>query len=186
MGFENDKKTFLSKLDKSKKGSIDKRLVPLLAVINAKDNYYTTSSCSGRVYLWQGSGKKNETEWLRVSHDLINDDFFSIDKNFETGIIWLRMEPMILHVCCQDLQEASNLVEKARTIFKKSCILGASSKIIVEIRGSEFVEMPYAQNEKLLFNGDLSILTMLVNQKLKATWEKTDRLRSLIESNLIK
>ena len=30
MGFENEKKTFLAKLDKSKKGSIDTKIIPLL------------------------------------------------------------------------------------------------------------------------------------------------------------
>ena len=180
MNFENDKKTFLEKLDKSKKGSVDEKLVHLLSVINSKDNYYTTSSCSGRVYFWRGTGRKNETEWLKVSHDLIDDNFFEMDKRFETGIIWLRMEPMILHVCCKDLQTANNLLEKVRTIFKKSCILSASNKIIVEIRGSEFIEMPFMKEGQKLFDGEASFLTQLVNQKLQNTWKKTDILKDII------
>ena len=76
MTFENDKKTFLMKVDKSKKGEIDDRVISLMKTINALPDFYTTSSCSGRVYLWQGTGKKNETEWIKVSHDLIDDDLF--------------------------------------------------------------------------------------------------------------
>lgn len=102
--FPNNKKTFLSKLDKSKKGDLDQKIIPLINLINQKPNYYTTSSCSGRVYLWRGSGKKNETQWLKVSHDLIKEDFF---QTKEPGLIWLRQEDFILHVCCDNLEHAN-------------------------------------------------------------------------------
>lgn len=167
--FPNNKKTFLSKLDKSKKGDIDQKIISLINAINKKPNYYTTSSCSGRVYLWRGSGKKNETQWLKVSHDLIKEDFF---QTKEFGLIWLRLEDFILHVCCQDLDSANQFLNLTRKLYKKSSILSISNKIIVEIRGSEFLEMPlYLDNQKL-FSGDLGWLTSLINQRLKRIWKK--------------
>lgn len=178
--FLNNKKTFLAKLDKSKKGEIDEKIIPLLETINALPNYYTTSSCSGRVYLWRGSGKKNETEWLKVSHDLIGEDFFEL-KNYD-GLIWLRLEDMILHVCCKDLGSANKLLENCRRVYKKSCLLSASNKIIVEIRGSEFIEMPLFLDGQLLFNGEMSWLMGLINSRLKRVWEKMEKL----EENLHK
>ncbi|MEK6845980.1 MAG: hypothetical protein AABY26_04420, partial [Nanoarchaeota archaeon] len=107
--FLNNKKTFLAKLDKSKKGEVDEKIIPLLNIINSKEDYYTTSSCSGRVYLWRGSEKKNEMEWLNVSHELIDENFFEL-KNYD-GLIWMRLEDMILHVCCTDLESANKLLE---------------------------------------------------------------------------
>ena len=59
MSFINEKKVFLSKLDKSNKSSIDKNILNLINLINQKDDYYTTSSCSGRVYLRSDSNKKD-------------------------------------------------------------------------------------------------------------------------------
>lgn len=99
MTFDNDKKTFLSKIDKSKKGEIDEKIREIIDIINHHPHYYTTSSCSGRVYLWQGSGKKNETEWLKVNHGDIDDNFLKIES--QKGLIWLRVEPLILHICCK-------------------------------------------------------------------------------------
>ncbi|MEK6899827.1 MAG: hypothetical protein AABX05_01760 [Nanoarchaeota archaeon] len=116
MAFENEKKTFLAKLDKSKKGSIDEKIVPLLNRINQTNDYYSTSSCSGRVYLWKGTGKKSETQWLRVSHDLISENFFEIK---ETGVIWLRLEGMILHVACRDIGSANRMIDMARKFYKE-------------------------------------------------------------------
>src|SRR3989338_7510974 len=105
MSFENEKKNFLTKLDKSKKGSVDDKIRPLLEIINAHPCYYTTSSCSGRVYLWRGSGKKNETEWIKMSHNPITEDFLTPPPS--KGVVWLRLEPVIIHVCAKDLESAN-------------------------------------------------------------------------------
>ena len=178
MNFPNDKKTFLAKLDKSKKGSVDEKAIPLLETINALPDYYSTSSCSGRVYLWKGTGKKSETQWLKVSHDLIEDDFFNCDE--EKELVWLRLEGAIWHIACKDLETANVLLEKARRFYKKSCILTASSKIIVEVRGSEYMEMPLYKEGKLLFSGDLLWLKGMINQKLEKVWKDTEKLRKIL------
>ena len=47
--FEKQKIACLSQVDMSKKGSIDDQIVDLIKYINAKENYFTTSSCSGRI-----------------------------------------------------------------------------------------------------------------------------------------
>ena len=47
--FEKQKVACLSQVDMSKKGSIDDQIVDLIQYVNAKENYFTTSSCSGRI-----------------------------------------------------------------------------------------------------------------------------------------
>ncbi len=177
MTFANQKKTYLAKLDQSRKGSIDTKVIPLLESINRLDNYYTTSSCSGRVCLWSGSGRKNETNWLKVSHDSVTEDFFRLEmeKEREHSLVWLRFEPFILHVACKDLNSANRLLEKAKSIYKKSCLLSVSNKIIVEVRGSEFIEMPWCQDGKLLFSGDGKWLASLINGKFEIVWKKMEK-----------
>ena len=177
MNFDNEKKTYLSKADKSKKGSIDEKVVPVLTTINSLPDYYTTSSCSGRVYLWKGTEKKSETEWLRVSHSLIDKDFFEIN---ETDLVWLRLEGMILHIACRNIDAANVLLDKAHKLYKKSCILSASNKIIVEIRGSECIEMPLYKDGKRVFSGDLEWLKEQINSKLEKMWRNTETFRKLL------
>ncbi len=184
--FINHKKTFLEKLDKSKKGEIDEKIIPLLNLINQKKDYFTTSSCSGRVYLWKGTGKKNEIQWLRVSHDLITPDFLKITKTAPipnlnpSGLIWLRVEPLILHIACKDLESANKFLAVLRRVYKKSCLLSVSSKIIVEIRGSEFLEMPLYQDGELLFNNKID-LSQLVNHKLAIIFKSLEKLSLLLK-----
>lgn len=164
MSFPNEKKIFLLKQDKSKKGTIDPKIIAILNTINSHPYYYTTSSCSGRVCLWCGGGKKNESEQLKVSHEAIEGDFLSIPP--QKGVVWLRVEPLIVHLACKDLKSAVQILKKVRPIYKKSCFLSLSNKIIIEIRGSEFLEMPLYNQGNLLFQGDLHFLQELINEKM--------------------
>ncbi len=56
--FVQQKKSTLSKLDKSSKGDWDKKIVNLCEKINSLENFYTTSSCSGRIVLIVDNIKK--------------------------------------------------------------------------------------------------------------------------------
>ena len=83
--FQTRKSNCLTKRDKSSAGRIDPRAVEICAEINRRAEYYTTSSCSGRCFLYCGDGIKS---WhgrsssssghgffqrTRVNHDLILD-----------------------------------------------------------------------------------------------------------------
>ncbi len=57
--FQTRKANCLSKRDKSSAGRIDPRAVDICAEINAREEYYTTSSCSGRCFLYCGDGIKS-------------------------------------------------------------------------------------------------------------------------------
>lgn len=168
MNFQNNKKTFLDKLDRSKKGEIDERVIPIITGINKKENYFTTSSCSGRAVIWKGSGKKNETEWIKVSHDPIEKDFLDVQ---ETGLTWLRVEPFIMHICCKTIEDAKILLNQAQQFFKKSSILSISNKIIIELKGSELMEVPLMKDDQYLFK-DLALLRRLTNKKLEKNFNK--------------
>ena len=78
--FENAKAQCLGKRDKSFAGRIDVHAVEICSVINDRDEYYTTSSCSGRCFLYKGKGVKSKTdeanaffERCRISHELVTD-----------------------------------------------------------------------------------------------------------------
>ncbi len=182
MSFLNQKKTFLAKQDKSKKGSIDERIIPLITLINSKDRYYTTSSCSGRVYFWQGSGKKNETEWISVSHDLITTDF--LDIPMRQGVLWLRLEGFVLHVACKDLNAAEELLDIARRIYKKSCLLSTTNKIIVEIRGGEIIEMPFMMDGKVVYTGSTEWLMGYINRKFTIIFQGIETFEKTLKEKL--
>ena len=159
--FSKEKADFLKKKDKSKKGHVDRDIINLLNAINSKKDYYTTSSCSGRIVLLEKlSNKKNEARWLFAKHNKIK--FNELIKNFKKSRIkneiWFKQEPIILHVRCRDLQSAKKLLDVSRKIFKRAGIISLSEKkIIIEIIGSErtdtiIADKNFAADEKYLKN----------------------------------
>ena len=62
------KRNALSKLDKSPKGSIDAPILPLVRALNGHADYVTTSSCSGRIALYETSGRAPNGRWALVEH----------------------------------------------------------------------------------------------------------------------
>ena len=70
--FQKRKQDVLSKLDKSSKQSWDEKILKLCEKINSLENYYTTSSCAGRVVIMIDKLKKESGLFLKVYHDLIS------------------------------------------------------------------------------------------------------------------
>lgn len=95
--FDNDKIQCLGKRDKSFAGRIDPKAVDICAEINARKDFYTTSSCSGRCFLYRGMGIKATTDFkrFRTSHDLIYEpqryfDLTTLDSDPTGGADPLR------------------------------------------------------------------------------------------------
>jgi len=185
MNFIKEKKEFLAKKDKSKKGSIDNKIKKLVNKINSLDDFYTTSSCSGRILLLAipKSNKKNEVQYLFCSHKKIKHD--NVKKTLKTIItkikdnVWFKIDPVILHVACENINNAKKFLNTARDIgFRRSGIISiGKSKIIMELISTEKIETIISKNGKLVIDEDyLNILIKEGNVKLEKTWEKIDKL----------
>ena len=123
MNFDNEKKQSLSKIylnDKSKKGSIDKEISDLIRAINSNPDYYTTSSCAGRIMVIRPAIKKWDALWIFQSHKLTRIEDLPLDK-LPKGKCFLRMEPPILHICCRALENVSELLNETNKVGIRRC-----------------------------------------------------------------
>ncbi|KAK7869970.1 hypothetical protein R5R35_013740 [Gryllus longicercus] len=109
--FCNIKKQVLQSVDFSRKGSIDDAILNLVEEINDREEFFTTSSCSGRVILYCESSQKQKhlCQWLFVSHDPITEEALIKELDPLRGDIILKFEPLILHVQCFSLDYAKKL-----------------------------------------------------------------------------
>ncbi len=138
--FDFEKRQFLSKKDKSIAGEIDKHIRKLCSIINKKKNFYTTSSCAGRIVIIERTEKKNETNWLLKSHEKakLKDVFTAIKK-----IASFRFEPTILHLCARKIEDAGQLLHLFyNNGFKRSGIISIKKKIVIEVIGTGRIEAP--------------------------------------------
>lgn len=140
--FEKYKKTSLAKLkDAENENKADKKILPLLKIINCSDNYYTTSSCYGRISLLKDQIKKEPGAFIERWHRKIK--LSELKKMLGKNYIWFKMEGAILHIGCRDMSSADSLLKYARSIgFKRSGVIEASRRIIVEIASTEKVDAP--------------------------------------------
>lgn len=186
MGFDKEKNEFLRKKDKSRKGSMDIKIKSLVEKINSLDDFFTTSSCSGRILISAipESNKKNDVQYLFCSHEKTNFRKIKTSiKKLPNEEVWLRVEPAILHIACKNIEKGSKLLNLARDIgFRRSGIISiGKSKIILEIVSTEKIEALLGKNKELLIGEKyLNILIKEGNKKLEKTWKKINRLEKCL------
>lgn len=204
--FLQRKKAVLSKQDKSSKGSWDEKIKFLCEKINKMEDYYTTSSCSGRIVLMIEQDKKAEGLFLKVWHEEINfeelkkelEKICSQVRNLSASIphpsdpdkgnkksntarfenIKFKQEPCVLHVACRNLEDAFYILNKAKKVgWKRSGIISEGRRFIVEIVSTEKLEFPIIVNGKLIVDDNfLKIIIKKSNENLKKSWEKIGKL----------
>ena len=131
-------------LDRSHAGGIDPPILALCELINARPEFYTTSSCSGRVVLfWQRDAAADEPEadaepelgasgggdppidgrakaaggrWLYITHDepSLQDMLAAAPELPTSGLAVFKQEPFLLHVRCCSMEAATVLYRLAR------------------------------------------------------------------------
>lgn len=185
MDFDKNKADILSREDKSKKGDVDDNIKELVDTINSLDNYFTTSSCAGRILIIKKSvRKKNDAEWLYTNHDMATfEEINKAVKNLPTGDTWFKQDPMILHIACRDLQSSRKILGKAREIgIKRSGIISLGRRIVVEIISTDNIETLLSRDGKLLFEESyLRILIEEANSNILKNKDMINRLCSKIK-----
>jgi tRNA wybutosine-synthesizing protein 3 len=184
--FDKRKKDVLSKSDKSHKNAWDKKIEKLCEKINSSENYYTTSSCSGRIVLMIDQDKKDRDLFISVYHNKISlkklkEDINSALKKGKK--IKFKLEPCILHVSCRTLKDAENLYNKAKLAgWKKSGIIGLKNGVTLELNSTERLEFPVIDDKKILVSDEfLKIIIRDSNKKLKKSWMKIKKLEKTIK-----
>jgi tRNA wybutosine-synthesizing protein 3 len=191
MDFNKEKKEFLSKKDKSRKGSIDLKIKKLVYRINSLEDFFTTSSCAGRVLIHTApkSNKKNMVRYLYCSHNKVRENFAreilsSLSSANHKDDIWIRVDGAILHIACKKLETATKILNTARDIgFKRSGIISlGKNRVTVELISTERIETIISKEGKIVIDEDyLNTLFIEGNYKLENSWKKINKLENKIE-----
>ncbi|MBS3100276.1 hypothetical protein J4463_03640 [Candidatus Pacearchaeota archaeon] len=175
----------LKKADKSIRQKWDEKINKLCEKINKKDDYYTTSSCSGRILLLIDSEEKTDKLFLNVWHEKIT--FNELKKAIELiktdKTIYFKQDPCILHIACRTLENAQSLCDLAikKASWKRCGIIATRKRFIAELNSTEKIEFPIIQNGKCIASDEfLNVVVSEANKKLEKSWEKIDRLEKEI------
>ena len=167
--------------DKSKKGSIDPAIKTVVDYLNRFKDYFTTSSCSGRIVLLERHKKKCDSRFLFCSHVPVKQDvLWRAIKDCHAKLLWLKMEPLIVHVRCRDVGSAAKLLHCTQGIgLKHSGILSIRKRIVVEINGVEQLEAPIGTG---ISQGYAQELARAANEKLRRNRQRIRRLETALQS----
>ena len=136
----------------------DEEIVPIISEINSSEDFFTTSSCSGRIVLicLPEIGAKREAKFVGKWHRPVTKEevLEAIKLKSSTGVpekgeIWLLSQSPILHVACRDLEKAKALLRIAiESGFKYSGIKAISKdgKVVVEIVSTERMDVPLGKD----------------------------------------
>ncbi len=166
------------------KGEVDKEIIPLLNLINKNQYYYTTSSCSGRVVVAESRPDDNKKEFMFLGkwHRKVKlNEVLEAVKKHEKNILWFRVDPVILHVCCKDMKSADNLLKTAiKSGLKRSGIYQIKPRVMAELIGVDMLSAPIGENGKLLVNEDyLAYLIEIANGKMEKNHKKIEKFMEL-------
>ena len=180
--FDKQKQNCLSAVDLSRKGSVDEPVVDLVRFINAHKNYFTTSSCSGRIIVVDndddGAVKKKGCKWILTSHEIVDKLAVVVCLKDIEGNAVFKFEPFILHVQCRTLSDAQMLLGSGvASGFRNSGIsVGNKGKFITAIRSTHSLEVPLSCNGKMLVSSDyIAYLVEIANKKLEENFDRINR-----------
>lgn len=168
------------------RGLVDPDIVDILDAINRREEFYTTSSCSGRIVVIAAPspGDKPAARILGKWHRKITVDELrtALDKApRKTYVVWASAQGPLIHIAARDMGSAAKLLEAGHLAgFKYSCIhVMGEDRHIVEIRSAERIDLP------LVFQGRetglaLDQATLILNYYLSLGKERLHRLRRVL------
>ncbi|XP_051481708.1 tRNA wybutosine-synthesizing protein 3 homolog isoform X2 [Apus apus] len=158
----------LARPDGSRKGSLDERAAPVVRLLNGRARFCTTSSCSGRLVLAQGRAadadssraRRKSCSWLLVRHEPCSREDVMTALEKATGDVVFKFEPFVLHVLCQELQDAQ----------------------LLAVRSTHCLEVPLSHKGKLMVSEEyIEFLIHVANQKMEENMKRIDRFHKSLE-----
>ncbi len=188
--FLDGKKRALKKLKKAhSENKVDQGILSLLDIINESDNYYTSSSCFGRIVLLEIPiiGDKKEAKFLGKWHRKINaEEIPSAVKNAETGQIWFLSQPPIIHIVAKTNNAAEKILKTAiASSFKNSGLKSLGKKIVIEVCSTERLDAPVGKDGFLFCSKDhLELLVNISNEIMKKSTLKLQKFEEKLRKDL--
>ncbi|RME52631.1 hypothetical protein D6783_04210 [Candidatus Woesearchaeota archaeon] len=178
----------MCEFDRSDKGSVDEPIRECLAVLNKHASFYTTSSCSGRIVLLDvpESGKKHEARFLLRCHDEVDPEDVKrcVAEASSEGLLWLRFQPAILHLCARTIEDAQRFIDVVRPLGFKRCGIFSlkEERLMIEMIGPEELAVPIADREQVwVEHGLLERFVAVANAMMRRNKKRLEQVTAAVK-----
>jgi tRNA wybutosine-synthesizing protein 3 len=189
-GFLENKENALQSLKKAlNENKADEKILPILKIINDSKEYFTSSSCAGRIVLLEIPviGDKRQAKFLGIWHRTIKQpELLSAAKKSSKGMIWLLAQSPIIHIAAKTNIAADRLVKIANASgFKNSNLKSVGKKPVVEVCSTERLDSPIGRNSILFCNDEhLKLLIKISNEIMEKSTIKLNRFEQNLKKSL--
>lgn len=186
--FQAQKKIVLQHLEQAKREKqVDPEIIPILNCINKQEEYYSTSSCAGRIVILElpEIGDKKHAVFLGKWHKKITpDDVFNAVVTASKGQLWMLAQSPIFHIVAKTLKAADTLLKHGYSSgFKHSSLKTTEGKIVVELMSTERLDAPIGQHGNLLCSpAHVELLVEISNHIIERSQGKLHRLQQELEN----
>lgn len=187
--FIENKKQIMQNLEKIKKeNKVDADIIPILDLLNSLDDFYTSSSCYGRIVLLEipKIGDKKNAKWLGKWHNKIRaEDISSVVKKATKGQLWILAQAPILHIYAKTQKAADKLLKTAISCgFKHSGFKSIDKNYIIEVASTERLDAPVGKDGQLFCNNEyMNIIVDIANEIIDRSVMKLARLENFLRYN---
>jgi len=195
--FEQRKRSFIERLRREyEQGLVDFDIADFLFKFNelARD-YYTTSSCSGRIILAETrrlslAKSSHEFKFIKKWHRPVTlRELLDVLECGEYRNVWLLVRAPIIHFAARSVDHALRLLKIAQSAgFKHSGIISVreDGEVIVEVQADDRLDIPLIIDGKAMFSREhLGELVDLVNETLMIGKIRLANLIGLIERDIL-
>jgi tRNA wybutosine-synthesizing protein 3 len=159
---------------------IDPEVVEYVDLVNSVDGFATSSSCYGRIILIDvPTGSKKDSKFLKKWHRTIEfDEFWGALNEIDGSKVWLKMDPLILHVSARNCKLADRFLKvKTRAGIKRGGIFNIKeNRIQIELEGTMKMEVPIKYDGQVLITEEYGkLLVEEANKRMRNNanqWEK--------------
>lgn len=189
--FDDIKNALLASLENARhEGVVDKEVNNYLDLINSHPDYVTSSSCYGRISLIDlPHYDKKTTSFVCKEHRKISaDEYWEKLRAAEGTSIWFKLDPLILHISCRDIEAAEKLLKVKTTAgMKRGGIFAiAENRVQIELEGTYRIETPVKKEGTILVTKEyFNVLVEEANKKFEKNaemWERFAKEFSKLES----
>jgi tRNA wybutosine-synthesizing protein 3 len=184
---------------KIEEGKVDPYMLEIISIINSSDDYYTTSSCSGRMQLiaLPKLGDKLGSTVCGKWHDTIEME--QLKEALETwdghDMLMLLVQSPVVHVVCRDLNAAVKLrnignesgfkYSTIRSIQETSTDEENAKNILGELLSTERLDIPIGKEGKVFPDDEyLDYILELSTQAMERSRGKLVRLKENLNTSL--
>lgn len=171
-------------------GEVDKGLVRLCKFIAATKNFFTTSGCAGRIVLigFTHSFDKKGSYFLRRWHEPVKaKEIWRALQEKTRGEIWLKEEPLILHIGCRSFEGAKKILRvKQLAGIKRGGIISLNEgRVIAELEGTQNMNLLLKADGKVLVDEKyVGALVAAANKKLLENFKRLKKFERICRKEL--